>query len=200
MSGRSRGFRTPPFIETPRLRMRGWVAADREPFAAMNADPRVMEFFPEPLGRAGSDALAARADAHLAERGWGLWAIEVAEGDDAGRFAGFVGLAVPAWEAEFTPCVEIGWRLASWAWGRGYASEAARAALRVAFDELALPEVVSFTAVANERSRAVMRRIGMTRDPDGDFEHPRIAAGHPLARSVLYRMTVDDWQAARRRA
>lgn len=174
--------------------MRRWRPEDRRPFAEMNADARVMEFFPGVLDRQDSDALAARAAAHLAEQGWGLWALEVAESEDRGRFAGFAGLAVPSWEAAFTPCVEIGWRLARWAWGRGYASEAARAALQVAFVDLGLDEVVSFTAVQNERSQAVMRRIGMTRDIEGDFDYPTIPIGHPMRRSVLYRLRLEDWQ------
>ena len=157
-----------------------------------------MEFFPGTLRQQDSDALAARADAHLAEQGWGLWALEVAAGDDCGRFAGFTGLAVPSWEAVFTPCVEIGWRLPRWAWGRGYASEAARAALRTAFADLGLAEVVSFTAVSNQRSQAVMSRLGMTRDPEGDFDHPSIPVGHPMSRNVLYRLSAADWRAGGR--
>jgi RimJ/RimL family protein N-acetyltransferase len=175
--------------------MRRWTPEDRGPFAAMNADPQVMEHFPGPLSPPDSDALAARADAHLAEHGWGLWALEVASGEDLGRFAGFTGLAVPSWEASFTPCVEVGWRLPRWAWGRGYASEVARAALRVGFTDLGLEEIVSFTAVPNQRSRAVMRRTGMTRDPGGDFDHPTIPVGHPLGRSVLYRLSAAAWRA-----
>lgn len=183
-------------IRTERLLMRRWTLEDRGPFASMNADPQVMEHFPAPLDRQDSDALAARADAHLAEHGWGLWALEVTTGQARGRFAGFTGLAVPSWEAAFTPCVEIGWRLPWWAWGHGYASEAARAALRVAFTDLGLQEVVSFTAVSNQRSEAVMRRIGMIRDPDGDFDYPTIPLGHPLGRSVLYRLSTARWRAA----
>ena len=184
-------------VRTERLLLRRWREEDREPFAALNADPVVMEHFPAPLDRAASDALAARADAHLAEHGWGLWAVEVAAGEHRGRFAGFTGLAVPGWDAPFAPCVEVGWRLARWAWGHGYASEAARAALAVGFDELGLEEVVSFTAVTNERSQAVMRRIGMTRDPDGDFLHPGVPDGHPLQPHVLHRLRAADWRAAR---
>lgn len=175
--------------------MRRWKLEDSGPFAAMNADECVMEYFPEVLAQEESDALAARADAHLADHGWGLWALEVAAGEDRGRFAGFTGLAVPSWEAEFTPCVEIGWRLPRWAWGRGYASEAAREALKCAVTEIGLREVVSFTSVSNERSQAVMRRIGMTRDLEGDFDYPTIPAGHPLRRSVLYRLKLHEWRA-----
>ncbi|MCC2333815.1 GNAT family N-acetyltransferase [Cellulomonas wangsupingiae] len=165
---------------TARILMRPWTAADLEPFAEMNADPEVMRYFPAPLTRQESDALAARAQAWLEENGWGLWALEV-----DGRFAGFTGLARPSWNPSLT---EVGWRLPRWAWGHGYATEAARQALAVGFDELGLTEVVSFTAVANERSRAVMRRLGMTRDPADDFDYPPRPEGHPLRRHVLYRV------------
>jgi len=185
--------RVPTDVRTPRLLLRRWREEDLEPFAALNADPAVMEHFPAPLDRAASDALAARADAHLAEHGWGLWAVHVLAED---RFAGFTGLAVPRWDPPFGPCVEVGWRLARWAWGSGHATEAARAALGVAFTELGLGEVVSFTAVDNERSQAVMRRIGMVRDPGGDFLHPNVPAGHPVEPHVLYRLSATDWRAA----
>ena len=180
-------------IRTERLLMRRWRPEDLGPFADMNADPRVMEYFPAVLEQEDSDALAARADAHLADQGWGLWALEVAAGGDRGSFVGFTGLAVPSWEAAFTPCVEVGWRLPRWAWGRGYASEAARSALRVAFVDLHLEEVLSFTAMSNERSQAVMRRIGMTRDLEGDFDHPNLPLGHPLSRHALFRLSSADW-------
>lgn len=176
-------------LRTHRLLLRRWHEADLDAFAAMNADPEVMRHFPAPLDRAASDALAARADAHLAEHGWGLWAVEVR--DDAthpGHFAGFTGLAPVRPDVPAAPAVEVGWRLARWAWGSGYATEAARAALGVAFDRLGLPEVVSLTATTNTRSQAVMQRLGMTRDPADDFEHPALPAGHPLRRHVLYRL------------
>ncbi|WP_299034862.1 GNAT family N-acetyltransferase [uncultured Pseudokineococcus sp.] len=182
-------------LRTSRLLLRRWAPADRAPFAALNADARAMEHFPAPLDRTASDALADRADAHLAEHGWGLWAVEVADGEDAGRFAGFTGLAVPRFEAAFTPCVEIGWRLTPWSWGRGYATEAARAALGVAFEDVALEEVVSFTAATNTRSRAVMERLGMRRDPDDDFDHPNLPPGHRLRRHVLHRLPAGAWRA-----
>lgn len=166
---------------TARLVMRQWTDADLAPFAEMNADPEVMEYFPSTLSREASDELAARARAHLDEHGWGLWALEV-----DGRFAGFTGLARPGWDPEL---VEVGWRLPRWAWGRGYATEAAREALAVGFDELGLSEIVSFTAVSNERSQAVMRRLSMTHDPADDFDFPTIEAGHPLRRTVLYRLS-----------
>lgn len=187
-------------LATGRLRLRHWQADDLPAFAELNADPEVMEYFPAPLTRAQSDALAARCDEHLRAHGWGLWAVEIAGAgsDRPARFAGFTGLAVPSFPAPFTPAVEIGWRFARWAWGHGYASEAAGLALAVGFEALELTEIVSFTAVPNRRSRAVMERIGMTRDADGDFHHPVLAPGHPLRRHVLYRLRRADW--ARRRS
>lgn len=170
---------------TDRLLLRGWRDEDRPPFAAMNADREVMQHFPAPLSRDESDALADRAAEHVEAEGWGLWAVEVR---GTGEFIGFVGLAVPRFEAPFTPATEVGWRLARSAWGHGYASEAARAALDVGFQELGLDELVSFTAVGNTRSRAVMQRLGMTRDPAEDFDHPSLPPGHPLQRHVLYRV------------
>jgi RimJ/RimL family protein N-acetyltransferase len=174
----------PPTIQTARLHLRPWRDEDLPAFAALNADPRVMEFFFKSLDRAESDALAARIRDNLTRRGFGLWAVEVPGVAD---FIGFVGMTVPAFQAHFTPCVEIGWRLAHDHWGRGYATEAARAALDFGFRQLGLDEIVSFTTVANRRSRAVMERIGMTRSPDDDFDHPGVPEGHPLRRHVLYR-------------
>ena len=172
-------------LHTERLLLRRWREADCEPFARMNADQRVMEYFPAPLTRAESDALVDRIEAHFAERGWGPWAAELRA---TGEFIGFIGLSVPRFEAHFTPCVEIGWRLAAEHWGKGLATEGARAALDYAFTELRLPEVVSFTTLENLRSRRVMEKIGMTHDPGDDFDHPAIAEGHWLRRHVLYRM------------
>ena len=174
---------------TPRLLLRHWREEDRAPFAAMGADPRVMEHFPARLTRAESDGMVDRVGADLERRGWGLWAVEEL---GAPGFLGFVGLNVPRFDAHFTPAVEIGWRLATHAWGRGLASEAARGVLTVAFDDLGLDEVVSFTATSNERSQAVMRRIGMTSDPAEDFDHPNLAEGSPLRRHVLYRLRNPD--------
>ena len=180
-------------LRTERLLLRRWREEDLAPFADLNADPEVVEHLPAPLDRAASDALAARCEAGLAERGWGLWALEVTTGPRTG-FAGFTGLSVPRFEAPFTPCVEVGWRLARWAWGSGYATEAARRALRLGFGELGLAEVVSFTAWSNVRSQAVMRRLGMTRDEAGDFDHPALPPGHPLARHVLYRLRAGEFR------
>ncbi len=170
-------------IETERLVLRRWQEKDREPFAALNADPEVMEYFPATLTRERSDALADRVAAEFDDCGFGLWAVEL-----SGTFIGFTGLSVPRFTAHFTPCVEIGWRLARSAWGHGYATEAARAALRHGFGELGLKEIVSFTARQNMRSQRVMERIGMTRDPEGDFDHPALAEDSPLRRHVLYRV------------
>jgi RimJ/RimL family protein N-acetyltransferase len=172
-------------LRTPRLVLRRWRCADREAFAALNADPRVMAHFPSTLTREESDASADRIERELAEQPFGLWAVEI---PGVTAFAGFTGLHVPSFEAAFTPCVEIGWRLAFAHWGRGYATEAARAVLAYAWDPLGLAELVSFTAVDNARSRAVMDRIGMRHDPAADFDHPGLPEGHPLRRHVLYRV------------
>jgi RimJ/RimL family protein N-acetyltransferase len=192
-------------LRSDRLLLRHWRAEDREPFAAMNADPEVMRHFPAPLSREQSDALAAREQAAISEQGWGLWAVEVADGGKAGRgagaprgrdgapvatFAGFIGLAVPRFTAHFTPAVEVGWRLARPFWGHGYATEGARAALTYAFGELGLQEVVSFTTVANAGSRRVMERLSMTHDPADDFDHPGLPDS-PIRRHVLYRLRAD---------
>jgi len=178
-------------LRTARLLLRRWREEDREPFARLNADPVVMEHFPATLTREQSDALADAIEARFAADGFGLWAVEVVE---RGEFVGFTGLARPAFEAHFTPAVEVGWRLARDTWGRGYATEAARAALAYGFDTAGLPEIVSFTAAANERSRAVMRRLGMCHDPRDDFDHPRLPAGDRLQRHVLYRLRVEAWR------
>lgn len=182
-------------IDTERLHLRRWRFFDRVPFAAMNADPEVMEFFPSTLSEAESDALVDRIRAQFDEHGFGLWALEVA---GRGEFIGFTGLAIQTFDAPFNPSVEVGWRLARSAWGRGYAIEAARAAVADGFERLGLDEIVSMTAVVNERSQAVMRRLGMTRDPADDFDHPKVPDGSPLRRHVLYRLRRDDWVAARR--
>jgi RimJ/RimL family protein N-acetyltransferase len=168
-------------LQTERLILRNWREEDLEPFAAMNADPRVMEFFPARLSRAESDELAGRISARLIERGWGLYAVE---SKATGDFLGFTGLSVPT----FLSGVEIGWRFAPAVWGQGLATEAARAVAQVAFSDLKLPELVSFTSEANLRSRRVMEKLGMTHRPEDDFYHPGIPEGHPLRRHVLYRL------------
>ena len=175
----------PRELETERLILRRWRPEDLEPFAAINADPRVVEHFPGALSREESDALAARIEAHFAAHGFAQWAVEVR---GLVPFAGFIGLSVPQFEAHFTPCVEIGWRLAATCWGSGYATEGASAALAFGFEALGLAEIVSFTVPANVRSRRVMEKLGMRHDPAGDFEHPLLPPGHRLRRHVLYRL------------
>ena len=178
-------------LTTDRLILRPWTEADFEPFAAMSADPQVMEHFPATLTRAESDAVAGKLKALIEENGIGFWALEAP--GEAG-FIGFTGIQKVMFEAPFAPAppdsvVEIGWRLARPYWGKGFASEAALAALAYGFDELGLPEIVSFTATRNLRSQAVMERIGMSRDARGDFDHPNLPEGHRLRRHVLYRIS-----------
>ena len=184
---------TEPVLNVGPLLLRPWRDSDLPPFAALNADPRVMEFLPAVLDRTASDAMAARIRDHFARHGFGLWAVEVPGVTD---FAGFVGLNVPTFEAHFTPCVEIGWRLACDHWGKGYATIGARAALDFAFAELNRAEVLSFTVPHNVRSRRVMERLGMSHDEADDFEHPILPAGHPLRRHVLYRLARAESAAA----
>ncbi len=181
-------------IDTPRLRLRRWTDADRAPFAALNADPAVMRFFPALIPREASDR---SIDAWLADfdaRGWSNWAVETRESHAEGRFIGFVGLSVPRRTLPCSPCVEIGWRLARAAHGQGYATEAARAALRAGFVDIGLDEIVSMTAVLNTPSEAVMKRLGMV-DSGGNFDHPGVPEGSPLRPHVLYRLTRAQWLA-----
>jgi RimJ/RimL family protein N-acetyltransferase len=171
-------------MQTARLLLRRWNPGDRAPFARINADPRVMEFFPAPLTPAQSDALINRIESHFAEHGFGLWAAQLLS---TGLFIGYIGLSIPSFQAHFTPCVEIGWRLDADHWGRGLATEGARAVLDHAFNVLTLPEVVSFTTPKNLRSIRVMQKLGLARNPADDFDHPNLPPGHPLRRHVLYR-------------
>jgi RimJ/RimL family protein N-acetyltransferase len=180
-------------VTTDRLILRRWRDSDREAFARMNSDSRVMEFFPAVLSREESDALVDRAEAHFRGHGFGPCAAEL-RGD--GAFIGFIGLSIPAFEAHFTPCVEVGWRLAVDYWGRGLATEGARAAVRYGFETLGFEEIVSFTVPANVRSRRVMEKLGMTRNPADDFDHPRLPERHQLRRHVLYRLRGADWEYA----
>lgn len=184
-----------PTIETERLVLRRWRASDLEPFAALNADSKVMEYFPYPLEPGRSDAFAEHIEAHFDTHGFGLWAVEVKGGEP---FIGFVGIRSLSKEPDlpFEAEAEVGWRLAYSAWGRGYAPEAARASLEFGFCECELGEVVSFTTVANERSQRVMQKIGMRRDPAEDFDHLRIEPGSPIRRHVLYRLTAGEWREA----
>ena len=151
----------------------------------MNANPRVMEFFPSRLSPAESDALIDRAQAHFDRHGFGPFAVELLQNHS---FIGFIGLSIPNFDAPFMPAVEVGWRLAFDSWGQGLATEGARAAIHYAFNELSLGSLVSFTVPANLRSRRVMEKIGMTHDPRDDFDHPRLQEAHPFRRHVLYRL------------
>jgi len=170
-------------IRTARLLLRPWQQKDREPFAAMNADPVVMEHFPAPLARADSDAFVDRIEAHFAEHGYGLWVV------DDGDFCGFTGLNWATFDAPFNPSLEVGWRLKRDAWGKGYATEAATAAMIRGFQEV--ERITSFTALANERSFRVMERLGMRRE--SEFEHPRVPEGSPIRPHVLYTADRQTW-------
>jgi RimJ/RimL family protein N-acetyltransferase len=172
-------------LVTDRLLLRHWREADREPFAKMNADPKVMEFMPKLLSRSESDEFADRIEAHFAKHGFGLFA---AEHRATGEFMGFMGLLIPAFEAPFMPAVEIGWRLSAKWWGQGFATEGGREVARYSFEVIGLESLVSFTPAGNRRSRRVMEKLRMTRDPAEDFDHPRLPPGHPLRRHVLYRL------------
>ncbi|MDZ4781638.1 MAG: GNAT family N-acetyltransferase [Planctomycetia bacterium] len=182
----------PVELRTQRLLLRRWRKEDRDAFAAMCGDERVMEFLPAIATRAESDAAVDRAESHFKQHGFGYWAVEI---PDEAKFIGFVGLSRPRFEAAFTPCIEIGWRLASAYWGQGYATEAASVAVVFGFEVLNLPEILSFTVPLNLRSRRVMENIGMRHAPEEDFEHPTLPEGHPLRRHVLYRLTREDWEA-----
>jgi len=177
-------------VKTKRLVLRPWYEDDFEPFAQMNSDPRVMEYFPSILSRQESDALAQRISTKLQEQGWGLWAVSVPE---VSNFIGFIGLSRPSFSAHFTPAVEVGWRLAYDFWGQGYATEGALEALKYGFETLNLNEIVSITAVKNDRSRGVMKKIGMHHDPVDDFDHPKVPEGHQLRHHVLYRLNQNEW-------
>jgi RimJ/RimL family protein N-acetyltransferase len=182
MSGRNE-------LSTARLLLRRWRETDHAPFAVLNADPMVMEYFPDRLTRTESDDMIARIEVGFATRGYGLWALEVRA---TGEFVGFTGLAVPSFNAHFTPAVEVGWRLARSAWGQGYATEAGLASVAFGFRDAGLDEIVSFTSAVNVRSRAVMERIGMTHDPADDFDHPELDETDLLRPHVLYRISAAD--------
>jgi len=178
-------------IKTKRLILRPWQQEDLKPFAQLNSDTRVMEYFPSILNRQESDNLAKHISDKLEEQGWGLWAVSL---PDVAEFIGFIGLAEPSFNAHFTPAVEVGWRLAYDFWGKGYATEGAMACLKHAFQKLNLNEIVSFTALANQRSRHVMEKIGMHHNIEDDFDHPKLSEGHSLRRHVLYRLYRDEWE------
>lgn len=172
-------------IKSDRLILRRWRDADLEPFAAINADPVAMRFMPAAMTLEETRAMVGRIEEHQRAHGFGIWALEV---PGVAPFVGFLGLQRVGFEAPFTPAVEIGWRLAPAHWGKGYATEGAKAAIRFGFENLNLDQIVSFTVAANKPSWSVMERVGMTRDPSEDFDHPRLPAGHALRRHVLYRL------------
>ncbi len=180
----------PECLRTGRLLLRRWLDADREPFARMNADPRVMEFMPSCLGRTESDLLFDRIERHFLVHGFGLYAAELRAGRS---FVGFVGLSVPAFDAPFMPAVEVGWRVAYENWGKGLATEGAHVVVRHAFEELQLEGLVSFTTPLNSRSLRVMEKLGMTHDASDDFEHPNLPVGHWLRPHVLQRLPRARW-------
>lgn len=183
----------PLTLDGPRLRLRPWRAEDRAPLAAINADPAVMRHFPAPLSRAESDAWLERIEAHFAEHGWGVWAVE--RKAEPG-LVGAVGLATIPWEADFTPGVEIVWRIAGARQRQGYAEEAARLSLASAFGRIGLGEVLAFTVPANAPSWLLMAKLGMR--PTGTFEHPRLPDDHKLRLHLLYRMSRQAWMGSAR--
>lgn len=189
-----RTFAAPVELRTPRLLLRQWKDSDLDAWAAMNADPEVRRFFPSVHTRTEALGEAERIRASIAQRGWGMWAVEV---PGVHAFAGFVGLNVPGYAAPWMPAVEIGWRLAAAAWHKGYATEGAAAALHFAFTHLELPQVVAMSVPTNGPSHHVMERIGMVRDPSADFDHPRVPADWALKRHILHRITAKQWQAHR---
>jgi ribosomal-protein-alanine N-acetyltransferase len=179
-------------LKTERLLLRRWRDEDFTPFAAMNADPLTMRFMPSVLTEDETRALMERLEEHHRLHGFGVWAVEV---PGVAPFIGFTGLQRVSFDAPFLPAVEIGWRLSPAFWGKGYATEAAKAALRMGFEGLNLDQIVSFTVLANKPSWSVMERLGMHRDPAEDFDHPRLPVGHTLRRHILYRLTRAEWQA-----
>lgn len=179
------------FLETPRLILRRWKAEDVEPFATLNSDPEVMEFFPKTSDLAQTIAIIDNIETGFNENDYGLWAVEI---KDTNEFIGMVGLCKPQFEAHFTPCVEVGWRLGKQHWGHGYATEAAEEAMRDGFEQVGLAEIVSMTAVLNKRSMRVMEKLKMKRDPADDFDHPMIDDGHPLKPHLLYKLSESDWR------
>lgn len=175
---------SPNNLLTPRLRLRQWRPSDLAPFAAINADVDVMRYHPALWTRAQSDGFAERVTQLIDERGWGFWAVEERQSQ---QFTGFVGLHIPSASLPFSPCVEVGWRLAKSYWGLGYATEAAQSAITFGFAQLHLEEIVAFTAISNLKSRAVMERLGMRRDYE--FDHPQVPVESKLRRHVLYRLS-----------
>lgn len=183
----------PALLASPRLQLRPWVDADREPFAAMTGDAEVMRHFPAVLTRQESDAWINGMMRKMAERGWGFWALDYLAQDAPAQFAGFTGLNIPDPELPLGPCVEVGWRLAQPFWGLGLASEAARLCLRAGFESLGLQEIVAVTTLRNSRSRAVMQRLGMQESPEDEFDHAAFPADSPEKRCCIYRLSRSQW-------
>lgn len=184
-----------PELQTRRLRLRAWRDEDLPLFAELNADGEVTEHLLGPLTRSQSDALVGRITEHFLREGFGFWAVEAPA---VASFIGMVGIGIPSYTAPFTPCVEVGWRLARPYWGQGFATEAAQAALEFGFETVELSEIVALTVPDNARSRAVMSKLGMTRTASDDFYHPLVPAGHQLTRHVLYRLSKEAWLRTRR--
>ena len=183
----------PVELRTKRLILRQWKQDDYPLFYRINADPQIMKFYPRTLAEDESNKMADKLRDLISLRGWGLWAIETIEGNE---FIGFVGLHEPAYDLPVTPCVEIGWRLNKKYWGYGYATEAAEASLKYAFEELGLSEVYSFASLQNTKSCAVMQRLNMF-DTGNNFEHPNMPVGHELREHVLYKITKQQWKQSR---
>ncbi len=181
----------PESLHTQRLTLRRWSQSDVEPFAEMNFDSEVMEFFPKTLSLEESVDLIRKIEEHFEKNGFGLWAVEI---KTTKEFIGFVGLSIPSFEAHFMPCIEIGWRIKRSAWGNGYATEAAKKVVEDGFTRVGLSEIVSFTSILNQRSIKVMERIGMNRDLAGDFLHPLVADESHLKAHILYRLSQCNWQ------
>lgn len=184
-------FSAPVELRTPRVLLRQWKDSDLDAWATMNADPQVRRYFPAVLNRAEALGEADRIRSSIAQRGWGMWALEV---PGVHPFAGFVGLNIPAYETPWMPAVEIGWRLAPSTWHQGYATESAAAVLNFAFTQLQLPQVVAMSVPTNGPSHQVMERIGMVRDLAADFDHPRVLDASPLKRHILHRITPEQWR------
>ena len=181
--------------KTERLQLRQWKSSDRAPFAAMSADPQVMEYFTDTLSRSESDAIVDKCQSLIAEKGWGVWAVELI---DSKEFIGIIGLHIPSADLPSSPCVEILWRVARSHWGYGYATEAATAALKVGFEQLGLQEIVSFAVLSNHRSRAVMEKLNMN-DSCEIFEHPDVPASSHLRKHCVYKISRKAWEASCRK-
>jgi RimJ/RimL family protein N-acetyltransferase len=182
----------PTILRTRRLILRRWKESDLLPFARMNADQRVMEFMLGKMTKEETRQSIEGVKKHFDAHGFGRWAVEI---DDSGKFIGFVGISIPPYTLPFSPCVEVAWRICPEEWGRGYAPEAAKEALRDGFERVGLEEIVSFTTLTNLKSRRVMEKLGMQHCPDQNFDHPMVPEGHSLRRHVLYRMGKADWSA-----